>query len=230
MGVQCKNTRGKVTVDIIKKEMQRALTFLPRLERLCVATTAERDASLQEQVRLLSQESQEHGNFSVDILFWDDIAEELAKDLDVLRKHYPQFSVDEGLRAHDRTQYNRICALLRSDGVIGFLRDTQMGHAFDRRLLDPLYRYRDACDDPEQEFVDQRLETVRKQLNEAISVYLAMVAVDTFPVDFDLSQQSVPREWKRTQLQRFIDTCRRLRRAADSVVAVHADLVRAGRN
>ena len=53
IGIQCKNTVDGVTLTTIQAEVSNAEDFVPKLERLYIATTARRDASLQREVRSL---------------------------------------------------------------------------------------------------------------------------------------------------------------------------------
>lgn len=93
IGVQCKlrDRNGKVTLPEIKDEIQKAEGFKPPLKEFHVATTAPRDAKLQEAIRLLSDERRQSGQFAVYIQFWDEIEFDLTIDLNVAKRHYPQF-------------------------------------------------------------------------------------------------------------------------------------------
>jgi hypothetical protein len=88
-GVQGKNTINGLSLAVIKTEISNAESF--QLNKLTLATTADRDAARQAEIRQISSEREAEGKFSVDILFWDDIAQDLCKDEAELFKHYPQF-------------------------------------------------------------------------------------------------------------------------------------------
>jgi hypothetical protein len=94
IGVQCKNTVDGITLATVEKEIALAESFEPALDRLYIATTAKRDARLQEDVRKLSAKRKKALNFRVDILFWDDICQDLAKNDDIFFAHYPTASLD----------------------------------------------------------------------------------------------------------------------------------------
>lgn len=93
IGVQCKlhGRHGKVTLAEVLEEIQKAEGFRPPLKEFHIATTALRDAKLQKVIRLLSEKRRKSGQFAVYIQFWEDIALDLAIDLDVAKRHYPQF-------------------------------------------------------------------------------------------------------------------------------------------
>lgn len=95
---------------------------MPKLDHLYIVTTAPRDAKLQKSVREISQKHSKAGDFRIDVLFWDDICNDLAKDEDVFFGHYPQFKSDDNPgKKHDIALWSELTTLLRSDGVIGFL-------------------------------------------------------------------------------------------------------------
>src|ERR1700722_1612043 len=83
-GIQCKGKseynddlyrHPQFTEKEIDKEIQKATTFTPALERFYFATTAVRDASTQEYVRCKNIEHLKKGGFSISIFFWEDIVE-----------------------------------------------------------------------------------------------------------------------------------------------------------
>ena len=89
-GIQCKNTISGIDKAVIEKEIENAEAFTPKIKVLYIATTADADIIIQKHVCLLSQEHVEKGKFSVLVLFWNDLQQEIAKDKIILRKHYPQ--------------------------------------------------------------------------------------------------------------------------------------------
>jgi hypothetical protein len=78
VGIQCKNFKGALELKTVKKEIERTAKFKGNLSALFVATTAETDARLQEEVRLLSDTRVAAGKFAVAVLFWDDIVDGLV--------------------------------------------------------------------------------------------------------------------------------------------------------
>src|ERR1700680_2184642 len=94
-GIQCKATNAwlgrQLNQKDIENEIAAALTFKPRLSRLIIATTAPRDARLQEAVRLLSEQNLLEDSFPVTILFWDEIFSRLCDHEHLLCRYYPQW-------------------------------------------------------------------------------------------------------------------------------------------
>lgn len=97
VGVQCKVvSEGSLPLAAVSQEVLKAESFEPRLDLYYVATTAPRDATIQREVRLLSKARTSQGKFPVGILFWEDIASDLAKDPREFKKHFPNLALDMG--------------------------------------------------------------------------------------------------------------------------------------
>lgn len=230
IGVQCKNTIEGVSLAVVETEVANAESFEPALDRLYVATTAKRDASLQKAVRVLSAERRKAGRFRVGILFWDDVCQDLATDDDVFFAHYPQFrgKIDEA-RAHDRALFDQLTALLRSEGVIGFLDSNNMaGFSFLESKFEPLREFYYEWNQPEREFLSPELETLRKTLWEKADAYTQLLATETFPTH-NPERHTVPPEWEHEQAERFWRVVNTFHGLAGEIVALHRDLVRTGK-
>lgn len=93
VGAQCKlHQEGKVlTWDEVEAEVEKAEQFKPPLAQYTIATTAPRDAFVQQKVRELTEAHSAKGLFPVNILFWEDICSRLANYPAVVQKHYPSF-------------------------------------------------------------------------------------------------------------------------------------------
>ena len=94
-GMQCKLkdqlTGGRLSLAEIKKEITQARSFQPPLKRLIIATTALRDANLQEKVRQIDDSERRAGSFSVAIFFWEDILSKLMDFPSLVQKYYSKF-------------------------------------------------------------------------------------------------------------------------------------------
>jgi hypothetical protein len=230
IGVQCKNTVDGITLAVVQTEVKNAEAFEPPLDRLYIATTAKRDAPLQKEVRVLSEARRQQSKFRVDILFWDDLCQDLARDDDVFFAHYPQFQhrVD-GARAHDRALFDQLTALLRTDGVIGFLaRKNMAGWSFESAKFDPLWEFYETWNQPEREFLSPELEAMRKALWEKVNAYTTLLVTETFYTN-NPDYRSVPEEWEDQQPERFERVVNSLHSLAREIVALHGDLVRTGK-
>ena len=78
-GIQCKGkddyTNAQLTEDEIDQEIQKALTFEPKLKRFIFATTANKDAKIETYIRKKDVESRTHGDFSIELYSWEDIVD-----------------------------------------------------------------------------------------------------------------------------------------------------------
>ncbi|WP_345843371.1 hypothetical protein [Shewanella algae] len=90
VGIQCKLTTNSINESIIDAEVNNAEGFQPAITTLFIATTSPSDVKLQQYVRSLSVARAKEGKFSVGILFWSDIVQDLTKDVNVVQRHYPQ--------------------------------------------------------------------------------------------------------------------------------------------
>ncbi|WP_147239368.1 hypothetical protein [Tenacibaculum sp. E3R01] len=97
IGVQCKNYKTKVTIELIKEEIIKAESFQPKIDMFYFAISTETDATIQREIRILSQERTNKGDFPVMMLFWNDIIQELVKNQAVMNKHYPQLNLSENV-------------------------------------------------------------------------------------------------------------------------------------
>lgn len=88
-GIQCKCKPGNkpLSIDDIDDEIENALEFKPALRRLVFATTADKDASIEEYVRIKDVENREKNLFSIDIKSWQDIIDMLEINKQVLNMY-----------------------------------------------------------------------------------------------------------------------------------------------
>ncbi|WP_409279475.1 hypothetical protein [Pseudomonas defluvii] len=91
VGVQCKNTTKAISEQIITSECAKAERFTPSIQVLYIATTAERDVHIQAFARKLSKERLAQKKFPVEVVFWEDVTADLARDTVAVRQHYPQY-------------------------------------------------------------------------------------------------------------------------------------------
>lgn len=117
IGLQCKNTLNLLTEKIIENEIVKAESFAPRLSTLYIATTRPPDAPLQSLIKKLSNQRVAQGNFAIGVLFWTDIEQELSKDINELKRFYPQFfnTLSDSKIDYEETQekdIENICKLM----------------------------------------------------------------------------------------------------------------------
>ena len=92
-GVQCKGkdtyNRGEVTETELRNEVEKAKTFKPALADWILATTAKKDAKIEEVARLISEQHAATGSFSVHVLGWEDLQSLIGNYPGVIDKHFP---------------------------------------------------------------------------------------------------------------------------------------------
>lgn len=88
-GVQCKRVDDSITEIQVRTEYADSQNFTPELSCFIIATTAPRDAKIQQIAARLSQT----GPYRCVVLFWQDICNELSNYPHVLRKYYSDFFI-----------------------------------------------------------------------------------------------------------------------------------------
>ena len=87
-GIQCKGkdgyTHAKLSNLEINSELEKAKNFKPALDRYIIATTANKDANIEEYIRLKNLESKSKGTFSIELYCWEDIADAIEQNVTVL--------------------------------------------------------------------------------------------------------------------------------------------------
>ena len=99
IGIQAKSRRlfdakgasqpnGRLNEEQLEEMGKAAESFVPRLVKLIVATTALTDAALQDKVIKLNAERRKSGGFPLEIWFWDYLQAEINNYDDLLQLHY----------------------------------------------------------------------------------------------------------------------------------------------
>lgn len=230
VGVQCKNTSKGVSESVIDSEISLAESFQPGISTLYIATTAPRDVEIQKYVRKVSKDRSIKGQFSVELLFWEDVAQFLAEDESKFFAHYPQFA-PKAFTTADKNLFSQFVALLpSSNGVIQFLNENNMaGFSFKRETFDPLKDFCALWDNAEHEFHEQTLEELRKHLLTKANEYCVLLALETWPVNSDPQRSTVPPEWEYEDPERFRKVVGDFHRLAQEIVKTHQQVVREGK-
>lgn len=88
-GIQCKCKKEgeNLTEKEINTEIKRAKCFKPSLKHLVLASTAEKDSTIEEYVRVQDEELRQAGLFSLNICSWEDIVFLLEQNKSVLNQY-----------------------------------------------------------------------------------------------------------------------------------------------
>lgn len=91
IGIQCKGkddyTHAYLTELEIDNEIEKAKSFKPCLQKLIFATTANKDAQIEEYIRVKNIHNIEQGLFEIDICSWEDIVD-LIEAYPIVKKWY----------------------------------------------------------------------------------------------------------------------------------------------
>src|SRR5574344_868206 len=86
-GIQCKGkddySNSKLTTDEIDAEIKKATFFVPPLKKLIFATTANKDAQIEEYIRVKNLENIKNHLFAIDIASWEDIVDFVMEQREV---------------------------------------------------------------------------------------------------------------------------------------------------
>jgi len=93
VGAQCKNTDTLTLKDVVT-EVEKARGFKPVLAEYLAVTSGDRDARLQEEVRLHFEA--DSAPFPVKLVFWEGVVQELAGRDDLVAKHWPGWTTPSG--------------------------------------------------------------------------------------------------------------------------------------
>lgn len=93
-GIQCKRYET-LSLAVVKAEIANAAKFKGQLSTLFIATTADHDAKLQQEVRILSDARVAAGDFAVGLLFWEDVVAGLYLNAATFKTFYPQISIPQ---------------------------------------------------------------------------------------------------------------------------------------
>lgn len=95
IGIQCKESKSdELTGNSIDKEINKALKFSPKLDLFIIATTLRNDAKLQDHINSLN--SSGDLPFRVQLMFWDDINQEINRSSAVRANAFQVFQEQFG--------------------------------------------------------------------------------------------------------------------------------------
>lgn len=111
-GIQCKGKDNysdkSLTEDEVRREVEKAKSFTPKLSQFIVATTGLKDGRLQELARSITEEHLRNDLFPIHIWAWEDIKNILESFPEVTAKHYPMLAavaknLESSVREIDKT-------------------------------------------------------------------------------------------------------------------------------
>ncbi len=183
-GVQCKCVASFSFADL-EAAVEVAESFTPKLDALTLALSLPRDAVLQAQVFALSKTRAAEGKFRVGLWFWDDVVDDLSRDVNELARHYPQFFA--GATGAVPTKYQLDSAVAREQ----LAAYKELWSYFHGRFLPtrthPDYEWEDAREDIAL-FLDKHADQL-KQLHVTLGAHLPSNIADTLSAAADAAKE-----------------------------------------
>jgi hypothetical protein len=224
VGVQCKNTVSEITEVTVVSEISKAEDFKPSLDKLYIATTAKRDTTLQEAIRKISNDRKNQGKFEVNILFWDDIIQDLSSQEDEFFKFYPQIkSKVMSANEHDVILLKNFTNLMANS--IEYFDEQNMAFSFNSLKLDPLLDFLWCWNKPEKEFLNTEIEQAKMQFWHKLNEYNGYLATNTFPTKLP-NRLEVPKEWEEGNPQKFDEVVSKLHQMIGEVIGLYNEVIR----
>lgn len=168
VGIQCKNTTHPISSAMVAAEVANAEKFTPPIAMFYLASTCDTDATLQEYVRTLSQTRMSQGKFGVEIVFWPDIVQDLARNPALAAKHYPLHfpaqvvTTGNTQRSRDVQNLTRLLEVIDLPSVDGYL--TWGAKYIHSTVVDHLARIGEVRNSPVFTLSDARLLLMIDQL------------------------------------------------------------------
>lgn len=229
VGIQCKNTTGGVKLATVKAEVKEAEAFEPKLKRLYIATTANTDEGLQEEVRKLSENRVANGDFEVAVLFWKDIWLDLTRDESRLFQHYPQLLPKSESPSHDLTLFRQLQSELPYSPTVKLLAEQDFGGSFSKTAIQPLYDFYETWSQPDKEFLDAELQEALTGLYAAVKTMSTHLVQKTVPVGTGSHFVSVYSDNQRAMGPRppkVLEDAKILNEEATKFVPIYSDFIR----
>ncbi|MBY8335583.1 hypothetical protein KYN89_00845 [Alteriqipengyuania sp. NZ-12B] len=112
VAIQCKNFAQAPKLALVASEIANAEHYKGKLNTLFIATSADHDAKIQQEVRLLSEKRVAADKFAVAMIFWDEIVEGLALNLQLMRNFYPQIHLPPPRRSIANACSHRLSSVI----------------------------------------------------------------------------------------------------------------------
>lgn len=129
----------------------------------------------------------------------------------------------------DRKILQELLEVLPSHGVISFLRHHDFGGPYRTTSIEAIRQFVNNFDGPDHEFLDEQIESLRKDLHSSCTDFLHALAHRTFRVEFADGFLSIPSDWKTDKTELWERARAEINTAADELCKSYDDLVRTAR-
>ena len=107
-----------------------------------------------------------------------------------------------------------------------FIETHSFGGPFFRAKLDPIYEFFDCRSDPNMEFLDSDIESLRKNLIATITTLIEKIGIYTWSDRTSPGYIGVPAEWKANSHDKFIQATDEINIAANDALITYRELIR----
>lgn len=135
----------------------------------------------------------------------------------------------ENYKIQDASTLEELKEALPWDNSISFIQRHNFGSPFNRIQIQNLDDFIDFASNPEREFLDPDLESLRGNLRGACADFLEALAIKTFPVQQVPFYVGIPQEWELTGPGSRAKAAIELNQLAAKVVIAYSDLIKQAR-
>lgn len=143
------------------------------------------------------------------------------------RSETPAFDYNEKHQVLDKELFKKLVELLNLNSFIRFIKTHSFTNSFNQSSLEAMDRFLYYWGEPEYEFIDAEIETVRAELYDLMKKFSHEIACNTFPLGN--GKFSIPDEWSWKFEERYKKTVLDLDTKATLIYEKYVELVRLGR-
>lgn len=126
----------------------------------------------------------------------------------------------------DRRMYEQIKNIIPPRGTIQIIKSHHFGDSFNREILKEMENFLDCRENPDFEFMDSDLESLKSSLGNAILDFDNYLRQNTWTLEGELDCSQVPEEWAIENPKRHEETIARIHSLANNVWKCYYDLIR----
>jgi len=129
----------------------------------------------------------------------------------------------------DKATFADLRKCLPSTGNMKFIRESTFGFSFRDSDIAELEKFGDDRGGPEHEFLDEELESQRREFQKKLLAFLRHIGHHTYRINHNIDRLEVPGEWEINDPSRFHNAIEELGKAADEVCEAYDAMIRLGR-
>ncbi|BDU49479.1 toll/interleukin-1 receptor domain-containing protein [Haliovirga abyssi] len=141
------------------------------------------------------------------------------------KKNEKNISLNQKIYKSDIELYNKIKEIIKNS--VEFSKDWDFGSPHRDNSLNGLFHIELQFESPDFEFINEKLEIIKKELFESIKKFILSVSINTFPKGNGF--QEIPYEWSYEQPELFEKTRNEINSLADEMWKKYCNFVKMGR-